>query len=298
TWDYYANIVEITVTAPAGGAFPKQQDTGPKAAGDALIPLGKANALSIGIITASDATATSSQLMAPRATIKMRGPTINRTGPFGQAQVINNWGIDQMVVGFSQVLVAVEQEGDYGAGGKLDNVINDGAPYRDVGSGGKLAWYIDPNLNMDAKINVAMQLIAGTDTTNPTLIQTGDSPSFAFPAFSNQAADAAQGQNKLISVTATESFQLNVCAGIADPKSSLQNAVLDDNYTTLAIAAWDLDASGNVTVNATTKKFAYAASTQFTPPAGWTSASNGSTIDPTLKIPNDVGEKYEWHPPR
>jgi hypothetical protein len=106
----------------------------------------------------------------------------------------------------------------------------------------------------------------------------------------------------LAKVTGVESFELNVCAGITDPDSKYTRGVIADAYTRMATAGWSVDASGNVTVNANAGTFTYTPTAQkpFTKPQpdAWKTLNDGTTVDPTLKAANEVGDKYDWHAPQ
>jgi hypothetical protein len=295
TWDYYVNIVSITTKSPPApaGAFPAQPGAGPQLLGDMIAPEPNTGIQSVGIFTAREA----SSLIKSYAVIDMHGPNEKTTvSAFGTRTTTVGWGVDQMVVGFCQVVTSVKTEADYGTAGKLDNVVN-GGTYRDVAGafGSEKAWNI-LNVFRHNDNTAPDTIIKGSSDTDSHQIYTSDNPKFAFPAFKEQVKDFAAGINPIKSVVAQQSFEINVCAGITDPTQREVYAVVDDSFTRLATAAWSVDASGDVTVNTATKKFTYKATAAkpYTPPAGWTAVNAGSKIDTTSKAYNVVASEYKW----
>jgi hypothetical protein len=291
TWSYYVNIVQITVTeAPVGSSFPPQPDSGSFQTHFPTAPAGPNKATSVFIDSNAFGNSESEVSVAAVTLVGPNGFMVE--GPLGNAvqNPNGNWGVDQMVVGFTQLLLSSSLIGFYQGGGILESLVDLSTPLLDASSSGT-AWVLHNSASIPSQL---VQNRPDAVGSIPLTISVYDKPAIAFPAYFDQSS-AAVGQYPITAASISENFVLNVSAGTKDSSQQSGNsAVLGNVYTIVAQHSWNWTGSG-----------VFNGALQYTADSGdgvnsltnWVTPSAGYYfVNPYLKKANQVGSKDVWIP--
>jgi hypothetical protein len=293
TWDYNVNVVQISISSPTNGsgqatsAFSVNQGTaqlpGNNGANLQPIKLGAQHLLATGIVISS----------APAGSYAITwGAGITMTGPEGY------WGVDRMMVGFTQVVTSIRYVGTYSNGSTLNATLNTTTPLHDTDNGalpGTDYWY-------GAVPSNRPNIISGRSSTDLQVIGSSDVPTATIPAYLLKGLGlAAVGDSSLASVNLSVNFQLYISAGIYDGRPEDKLYPTGNVYTELAMAppiagsdnSWSWATTGAV------NNFVYApdaATTHLQGPANsqWSQQVRGDILSNAYGQGNIASANNDW----
>ena len=288
TWDYMVGVVDIAVQNrldDAGNPLPAISSQ----AITQLVPahvghtgFDSSNVNADGFVTISSSNSVHNPNppgMNVGALVKMTG-----TGPERE------WGVDQMLVGFSQLVTSHLVVAEY-AGGQYSRRRTPTVkpPWRDIEGHEDTgtAWYSteSDSLKIDASPDVNGEVISSDDT-----------PAKSIPAWLNFEQSAQPESKQLTAVRISIGFQTFVCAGVNQGKTDDERAsgtsVWESEYAELARADWTWNGSGKF--EPLNLRFKPDDAAGVSGDTNWSQIITGAHIDLKLPIANIVGNQVTW----
>ena len=297
-WDYDVNVVQIAIGRTVDDLGNPEPAVNVSQSTSQLFGTGKPNQFSDDptghLRTVQDplsgaASVLISSAHADGTAISWRA-AITMTGPHG------NWGVDRMMVGFTQIVTSINYEAHYEGDGTLEASLNDETPLHDTAPGaapGAAYWYPQvspfyPAANLCVVVNALQQKSSQSD-----------GPRLLIPEYQNQAANLLGGDHPLASIDLTADFNLFISVGILDRSAAHANTPLNNVYTILAEAppapgngsSWSWQTTGDF------DDFIYTPmSSLLQGPAatGWNSSVRGSVIDTSYGQGNLAFQGNTW----
>jgi len=237
TWVYFVNVVEIKITS-SGSAFAKGTTVTGHFPNGNLFASGGVNGV---------------QGLEFTAWVDMVGPH-------------QNWGVDQVTVGFVQHKDSFSGTARYSGGQQLINSANsdfaengEEYPAIDTANAGQRPWYSRSETDPPPLLHGESFLITSTDT-----------PYVFVPGYFSQGTQAANPDDSITTVMVSFSFTLDVAAFIQYPAPN-------NIYTRLATTDWSYVVDGGFTPGTGGQGFKGMNVVNVANPAVWSLLTNGST---------------------
>ena len=215
----------------------------------------------------------------------------------------HDWGVDQMQVGFNQVIDTAYYYATYDNDETMYLSTNSLSPVNDtpkqLAAGGPI-WLDRHSAGFISNWPNVRQIpgVLNNANTLPHMISSFDVLKVPIPAYYNEASVENDGESPIRHISLSATFTDYIIAGVRNSVAALQSPVAN-TYTILAMAppALGKDYSWGWSTNGLFDFLIYSqaiGSLQGPAGAAWQIVTNGSTADPGLPQGNLRADKAEW----